>query len=1099
VLNRSSALFYVAADQTLLTLATDKPVYRVGDPVTISGVVKNMTAVAGTFNLSVTAGGNPILTESVDLAPGQEYAYTATTTADAEGPLALAASARDASLTESVTVALPQVEYEVQAPAVVGRSPFTAAVALRNTGLLPAHLVVSVDGEQRTFDLEPGARVTDTRTLTALQDRQIPISITGDLTASESLTVRQGEHATVTVAPLDGYVEGPVTVPFTIQNTGELPITLPLTFEVAGQTVERTYTVASGSSLSDSVTFTLTAGEHPLAWESGLEQGASTLHVRRQVLNSLDLRADLPNRIPGTATMPVHLQNTGENRLQGIVVVALPWQMQSLPFDLAPGATADFTAALSTAGASGPGTYPITVEAFSGEQSLAQVHGDVALSQHLVITADLPAEADAGASTTITAHVTNDGDLTADTRLVMNLPGLLRQQQPLNLAPGESATLSFTADLPEDLGATDLTGTLTAADGQADFTFRLRGVTGSATAEWNKSFYQPGEVATLTLQANTTAVAAETVVVARVNGPGISEERYFTAGTAPTFTFQTHAGAEDQVFSYGLYLESGRSLYLNTTRLRAGNDALTVYTDQPVYRPGDTVNLTVVARDGGLLTVEGPGFREERSVNAGETSLQFTLPDDLVRGTYEIRYEMGGVEYRYPFEVNAPGVAVLDAHLNVTNGTVTTTLNVNASEHLSGVTTEWWLQTPAGQELAHERQTADLAEGRGTLVLPAQALPATGAGTYTLHYQVEYQGATLAQGSERFDVAGNALLGAAPQQRIYREGQNVMIDVAAIGTGTATLLLAVDGRQVTTGSVVLNGYTVTTLNAGPMLAGPHAVEVRLDDPVTGARAASQVTVQPLPTVEIRISGDQSAADWYRDAAIRLVPSVEGAEVFFRWDGAMPVRYYGQALTVIPDGTHVLETYAVIDGATGPVSSRTFALDTTAPVIRITEPQGRDYEHDGMLTPSVVASDATAGLDGAVRVYLDGAPISATEPIDLFNLALGNHTVRVEATDLAGNVGSAEVTFRVIATIRSTIADAQRMRRMGWIASDAMLHSLVVKLEAAQAAVDRGQPDVAIHNMESFIHEVEAQTGKALTVQGAEHLLHDAEWVIQSLR
>jgi hypothetical protein len=36
-------------------------------------------------------------------------------------------------------------------------------------------------------------------------------------------------------------------------------------------------------------------------------------------------------------------------------------------------------------------------------------------------------------------------------------------------------------------------------------------------------------------------------------------------------------------------------------------------------------------------------------------------------------------------------------------------------------------------------------------------------------------------------------------------------------------------------------------------------------------------------------------------------------------------------------------------------------------------------------------------------------------------------------------------------------------------------------------------------MESFIHEVEAQTGKALTVQGAEHLLHDAEWVIQSLR
>lgn len=62
----------------------------------------------------------------------------------------------------------------------------------------------------------------------------------------------------------------------------------------------------------------------------------------------------------------------------------------------------------------------------------------------------------------------------------------------------------------------------------------------------------------------------------------------------------------------------------------------------------------------------------------------------------------------------------------------------------------------------------------------------------------------------------------------------------------------------------------------------------------------------------------------------------------------------------------------------------------------------------------------------------------------------------------------------------------------------IVKSLLAKLDAAHAALDRGQPDVAVNNLYAFIHEVDAQAGKHIDPGHAAHLSMHATEVIAAL-
>jgi len=70
---------------------------------------------------------------------------------------------------------------------------------------------------------------------------------------------------------------------------------------------------------------------------------------------------------------------------------------------------------------------------------------------------------------------------------------------------------------------------------------------------------------------------------------------------------------------------------------------------------------------------------------------------------------------------------------------------------------------------------------------------------------------------------------------------------------------------------------------------------------------------------------------------------------------------------------------------------------------------------------------------------------------------------------------------------------------GLIDNAGVAHSLFATLDAAQAAVDRGQPAVAANILNAFVQEVQAQAGRHIDATHAAHMVLHAQAVIAALR
>jgi hypothetical protein len=81
------------------------------------------------------------------------------------------------------------------------------------------------------------------------------------------------------------------------------------------------------------------------------------------------------------------------------------------------------------------------------------------------------------------------------------------------------------------------------------------------------------------------------------------------------------------------------------------------------------------------------------------------------------------------------------------------------------------------------------------------------------------------------------------------------------------------------------------------------------------------------------------------------------------------------------------------------------FDSIAPAVTINSPGSGVTNNKTPLLQFTIT-------DGISLITVDGATVSKTSGQNLDSLSDGTHTVRVEATDIAGNIGFAEVTFTV---------------------------------------------------------------------------------------
>lgn len=164
-------------------------------------------------------------------------------------------------------------------------------------------------------------------------------------------------------------------------------------------------------------------------------------------------------------------------------------------------------------------------------------------------------------------------------------------------------------------------------------------------------------------------------------------------------------------------------------------------------------------------------------------------------------------------------------------------------------------------------------------------------------------------------------------------------------------------------------------------------------------------------------------------------------------------------------------------------------DTLAPVVTIRSPAAGAYGHDEVVRVDVGIADALSGV-WSFEITLDGRPVENGASIDLLALALGPHALRVRAEDVAGNVATREVAFEVRATLASLRATVARMLADGRIDSEGVARSLLANVDAADAAVARGQSQVARLVLGALALEVSAQRGKHVAAAAADLLAQD---------
>ena len=86
-----------------------------------------------------------------------------------------------------------------------------------------------------------------------------------------------------------------------------------------------------------------------------------------------------------------------------------------------------------------------------------------------------------------------------------------------------------------------------------------------------------------------------------------------------------------------------------------------------------------------------------------------------------------------------------------------------------------------------------------------------------------------------------------------------------------------------------------------------------------------------------------------------------------------------------------------------------------------------------------------------------------------------------------------------ATIQALHHCVMHAYEMGHIDNVGVTQSLLAKLDAAQAAVDRGQPAVAVNLLQAFVQEVRAQAGQHIQAEHAAHMIMHAQQVIAALQ
>jgi glucose/arabinose dehydrogenase len=331
--------------------------------------------------------------------------------------------------------------------------------------------------------------------------------------------------------------------------------------------------------------------------------------------------------------------------------------------------------------------------------------------------------------------------------------------------------------------------------------------------------------------------------------------------------------------------------------------------------------------------------------------------------------------------------------------------------------------------------------------------------------------------------------------------------VTARASGSGTLSLRWNSPTATPfGTIAVDdsGWTdaAATLSSTPTGTGRLYVTstggVVLDSFAFVGDGVADVTA-PAVSATLNPAAPNGANGWYTSNVTVTVNATDNGTVASRQrstDGGATWVNANTALTVGADGTTTVLYRATDNGGNvSEVGSVTVRLDRTQPAITVSGvTDGASVGNAG--DASWTATDATSGLD-TVSATVDGTGVAADQPLALWKLSLGSHTLVVTAKDKAGLVRTTTTTFTTTTSLAELTKLTERLAREGLVTrtGETLLEK---RLQQAAKNVASGRKDAAISQLQEFV-VLAKSAGNVSDTTASAALQRDANAVIASLR
>jgi fibronectin type 3 domain-containing protein/lysophospholipase L1-like esterase len=195
---------------------------------------------------------------------------------------------------------------------------------------------------------------------------------------------------------------------------------------------------------------------------------------------------------------------------------------------------------------------------------------------------------------------------------------------------------------------------------------------------------------------------------------------------------------------------------------------------------------------------------------------------------------------------------------------------------------------------------------------------------------------------------------------------------------------------------------------------------------------------------------------------------------------------GNMATIEADGKHVLSYWSKDKaGNVEEKKSIELNLDQTGPEITFSVADGVEIGVDQLVEITSKAEDALSGVDASKDVEVSKPG---------YELGLGSHSFTAEAVDVAGNRTSKSI--HVVVVVDYDGLSSLTNQFLSANGNKANLNSFESKLMAAKESEEKG--NTAAHNgqLQAFMNQVNAQSGKALTEEQAKMLRKLAQSLIK---